>query len=190
MRLPQLQIQQQPIRLDIRTEKAKVDIRQPRAEVSINSTKPVIDVQTHRPELLIDQTDTWNAINGGKPEAFMQRIYSDTKSIALQHVERTIQKWREISDLRTKENPLPDVALRESRRERAPRQLYSEPSIFNTRINFDIQRPEINITPGDVDIQVQTRKPEVDYAPGKVHISVAQYPKVTVTPPPFVELQA
>ncbi|OXM14131.1 DUF6470 family protein [Paenibacillus herberti] len=190
MRLPQLQIQQLPIRLDIQSEKAKVDIRQPRAEVSIRTSRPVVDIQSRRPELLIDQSATWNAINGGKPEAFIQRIYSDSRSVVQQHVIRTIQKWREISDLKNKENPIPDVAVGEAFRERAPRQLYGPASIFNTRINVNVQRPEINVTPGDVDIQVQTRRPEVDYSPASVKFTVAQYPKVIVTPPPLVELQA
>ncbi|WP_339278968.1 DUF6470 family protein [Paenibacillus sp. FSL W8-1187] len=190
MRLPQLQIESQPIRLDIQSRKAQVDIRQPRAEVSVQTTRPSLDVQPNRPVLQIDQTATWNAINGGKPEAFTQRIYSDTPAVMQQHAARTIQKWRQIADLQVKSDPLPDVALSEAFRERAPRQVFGPASLFNTRISVEVRKPDISLTPGDVDIQVQTHRPQVDYARGSVQYTVTQYPKVIVTPPPLVELQA
>ncbi|QJC53776.1 hypothetical protein HGI30_21120 [Paenibacillus albicereus] len=190
MRLPQLQIESQPVRLDIQSRKAQVEIRQPRPEVSVQTTRPSLEIESFRPELQIDQTATWNAINGGKPEAFIQRIYSDTPAVMQQHAARTIQKWRQIADLQVKENPLPDVALSEAIREQAPRQVFGPASLFNTRINFEVRKPEISLTPGEVDIQVQTYRPEVDYAPASVQYAVTQYPKVFVTPPPAVELRA
>ncbi len=190
MRLPQIQIQQQPIKLDIQSQRAQVDIRQRRADVQIETSRPPMEAQSYRPVLSIDQTDTWNAITGGKPEAFTQRIYSQTGQYAQQHAIRTIQKWRQVSDLSAKENPIPDMAAAEAFRERSPLPVYGEASVFNTRIHIDVRPPDIEIQPWKVNIDVQTHKPEVDYQPAKVNVAVAQYPTVTIIPPPQVELMA
>lgn len=192
MRLPQLDIQSVPIKLNVRTEKGVSTIHQQRGDVQIHSEKATVEIQSHRPVLNIDNTATWDALNGGRPEAFIKRIYSQTTGYVQQHTIAVNQKWRQIADIaHMKENPIPGIAYSDITREPERLPVFGTASRFNTVISFEIQKPDIEITPGKVDIDVEThQQPDIQYKPGKVNISVEQYPKVTVIPPPIVDLLA
>lgn len=62
---------------------------------------------------------------------------------------------------------------------------------MNTRMEFSVQKPDIDVKVGKLNIQVDSNmEPEIHFTPGKVHYTMEQYPKVTVTPLPIVDLMA
>ncbi|MCQ6563559.1 DUF6470 family protein [Paenibacillus mendelii] len=192
MRLPQIQISSQTAKIGIETIAGVRTIEQRRAEVRIQTEQPKMEVVNHRPILQIDSSATWDAINGGRPEGFTKRIYSQSAQFVQQHIMTTNEKWRRIGDLAAGgDNPIPDMAFAEMGRERPALPVFGPASRFNTKIEFSVQRPDIEIMPGGIQIDVESnQKPRIDYEPGRVRHYMERYPSVTVTPPPIVDLMA
>ena len=190
MRLPQLQITSQSAVLGIRTEWGVRTIHSERAEVSVHTKQPHMDVQSHRPVMNVDQSATWDAINGGKLEGLTKRLVSQTTGYVQQYIQATNDKWRTIADLaKTKANPIPDLAYASISREKPELPVFGPASRLNTRIEFSVQKPDIQVQPGKVSINVVTnQQPDIQFTPGKVHYTIERYPKVTVTPPSIVDL--
>ncbi|MBM7566478.1 DUF6470 family protein [Paenibacillus sacheonensis] len=190
MRLPQLQITSQRAVLGIQTEWGTRTIHSPRAEVQVSTDRPPIEIQSYRPVMSIDQSATWDAIIGPKPEQLAQRLVSQTTSYVQQHIQSVNAKWRNIADLaHNKENPIPNLAYAEITRDRPALPVYGSPSRMNTRVQFDVRKPDIETKPWKVHIDVQPhQEPDIQFTPGKVRYTMEQYPKVTVTPPPIVDL--
>ncbi|AJY74515.1 DUF6470 family protein [Paenibacillus beijingensis] len=189
MKLPQLQIYQQPAKLGFRTEWGKVSIHQQQAEQQFHTVPTQVDITSSQPVVVIDQSLTWDAINGGKPEAFIQRIYSQTGEYMKRHTIDINHKWQRIADLSTKHNPIPDLAREELGRERPALPVYGPASVMNTKFDPQVRKPEIKVTPGYIEKDVQTHPVDIRFTPGKVHFYMEQYPSVTIVPPPVVDLR-
>ena len=137
MRLPQLQITSQSAVLDIRTEQGVRTIHSRRADVQVNTEKAKVDITSHQPVLNVDQSATWDAINGGRLEGLAQRLVSQTTSYVEQHIIATNDKWRRIGDLaNTKENPIPELAYASITRQRPQLPVFGPASLFNTAYRY------------------------------------------------------
>lgn len=183
MRLPQIQIQSTPARLGIQTDLGKFEIKQGRAELNIESTPAVIDIKNAKPEIIIDQSKTWDALTGGKPISFWNRVYSSYTQFPVSYVEKTVQDYNQIGDLTAGGNPIAEIARQSLSQELIPIQVYGEASHLNVKFDAVIQKPEINVQPGRVNIQSDIKQPEVNFQRGKVQIYMEQYASITITPP-------
>ncbi|MBO7747230.1 hypothetical protein I8J29_23895 [Paenibacillus sp. MWE-103] len=190
MRLPQLQITSQTAILGIRTEWGARTIRSERAEVEVHTDRPPTEAQSYKPVMTIDQSATWDAINGGRPEGLAKRLMSQTTSYVAQHIASVNEKWRSIGDLaNNKANPIPDLAYASITRQRPALPVFGPASRLNTKVSFEVRKPDIEVKPWKVSIDVEPhRKPDIQFTPGKVRYTMERYPKVTVTPPPIVDL--
>ncbi|GIO12280.1 hypothetical protein J19TS2_18350 [Cohnella xylanilytica] len=185
MSTPFLSIQSQRGLISVESEPARLDIHRTPPDIQVESTDPVVEAHNAPGELVIDQTDSWNALNGGKPEAFWQRIYSQYKEIALQNLQKIVEDGNRVGDLRDRVNPIPEMALEEFVEGAPDLQVYGPATADNVDIQYIPN--DVNLTvvrPGDVRVDVQTHPLKIAYHPGKVTVSVQQYPKVTITPPP------
>jgi len=192
MRLPQIQISSQTAILGIRSDPGVRTIEQNRAVVSVQTQQAKVEVESYRPILHVDSSATWEAINGGSPESFTKRIYSQSEQYVQQHIIATNAKWSQIGNLSDGgENPIPDMALSEAGRQRQVLPVYGPASRLNTKMEFTVQKPDIQVTPGSINIDVQTnQQPNIQYEPGRVNFYMERYASVTVTPPPIVDLMA
>ncbi|GBG07193.1 hypothetical protein PAT3040_01741 [Paenibacillus agaridevorans] len=183
MRLPQIQIQSMPARIDIRSQQGRFDIRQQPAVMDIKSTRTVIDVEWERPEVLFDMTKTWEALNGGGNLAFMNRIYNQSGQFVLQSIQNTVSEYDRIGDLPTDGSAIAAIAKESMYRQPPKLQMYGEASVLNLSFDPRISKPQVQVRPGDVNISITPSKPEINYQRGNVNIEMAQYPAVQITSP-------
>lgn len=179
MKLPVIQAESQKGRIGIETQPGFYDIKTRRADVHIESSPAQINIQSQAPELDINQDRMWEAFNGGKPTAFINRIYSQMPQIALQGIALIVEKGNRMGDLRIRQDPIPDIAL-ESMLEGAPDvEVFGPATAKNVDIHFTVHLPDIQINPGKVDIQVQVNKPEIQYRRGNINVYMEQYASIS-----------
>jgi len=187
---PRISIYTQHGRIGVESKPGRFEIRQRRPELHVETKRPVFEVRNRPGELMIDQTLTFNALNGGKPEAFWLRLYSQYKEIARKNIEKMVREGNLFGDLRIKKNPIPDLALDDFIEGAPDLQMYGEARPDNTKITYIPNKPILDVEPGDVEIDVQLHRPEIRYHRGYVRVYMVQYPKVTIIPPPAMELMA
>ncbi|REK69563.1 DUF6470 family protein [Paenibacillus paeoniae] len=183
MRFPQIQIEQIPARLDISSKQGLFNIQQKNATMNVKSTPGVLDVQSEPPVVAIDMSKTWDALTGGKPVSFMNRIYNQFGQFVQHAIENTVSTYNQIGDLTLEENPIPELALQGIFRQPPKVQIYGDASIANISFEAHVSPPKINYTPGKVEIETVPNKPQVEFQRGGVQIQMAQYPAVHITPP-------
>ncbi|RJE85632.1 hypothetical protein D3P07_20785 [Paenibacillus sp. 1011MAR3C5] len=183
MRFPQIQIEQIPARLDITSTQGKFDIRQKSATMNVQSTPGVLEVESEPPVVIVDMTKTWDALTGGKPISFMNRIYDQFGQFVQHAIENTVSTYNQIGDLTLEENPIGEIAIQNMLRQPPKVQIYGEASVANISFEAHVSPPRINYTPGKVDIETIPNKPQVDFQRGGVQYQMTQYPAVRITPP-------
>ncbi|KQO11006.1 DUF6470 family protein [Paenibacillus sp. Leaf72] len=183
MKLPQLQIQSTSGKIGIQSGLGKYDIKQGHATMDISTVNTIIDVKSTQPVLIIDQSKMWDALTGGKPEAFWNRLYNQFGQFVIQGIEQTVQEYDRIGDILYNGDPVGDIAGESLSRQQPALQVYGPASVLNVRFDVVIEKPEINVTPGHVKVDVQTNKPQIEYRRGGVNIYMERYPSVQITPP-------
>ncbi|XEC95375.1 DUF6470 family protein [Paenibacillus tarimensis] len=166
----------------------RIGIESQKGSFEILSHQPVLEAQTMRanisapmlirPQLQVDQSRMWEALNGGSPVTFWNHIYSQMPEIALQGIAHIVEKGNRMGDLRIRENPIPDIALEDMTKGAPEIRIYGPASADNIDIEFIEDRPDVRIEPGTVEIQAKIRKPDIQYHRGNVRIYMEQYPEV------------
>jgi len=188
--VPQIYVETQRGLISAESRRGRFEIRQRQPEVQVETKRPVITARNRPGELIIDQTLTHNALNGGKLEAFWLRIYAQYKEVARRNLEKIVMHGNLMGDLRIRHNPIPHIALDEFVEGPPDLQLFGEARPDNTKIEYIPNDPDIQVDPGGVGIDAQIHRPDIRYHRGYVRIYMTQYPKVTIIPPPVVELMA
>ncbi|MGG4144862.1 DUF6470 family protein [Paenibacillus algorifonticola] len=183
MKLPQLNIQSTLGKIGIQSELGKYDIKQSSATLDISTVHTTMDIKSSQPIVVIDQSKMWDALTGGKPEAFWNRIYNQFGRFVQEGISQTIQDYDRIGDILYDGDPVGDIAGESFSRQSYQLQIFGPASAGNISFEAVIQKPEINITPGHVEMNVQTSKPQIEYQRGGVNIYMERYPSVQITPP-------
>ncbi|MGO4373991.1 DUF6470 family protein [Paenibacillus sp. 2TAB19] len=181
--LPQIQIQSVPGRIGIQSQSGQYDIRQNSATIDVQTSDTVIDIKTEQPVVMIDMTKTWDALTGGKPEAFWNRIYSSYKECAIRYIQSKVQEYNQIGDLTAGGNPVADVAKQSLSQQDLKLNVFGPASYDNVDFQAVITKPEVNVQVGRADINVKVNKPDIQYNRGNVKVYMEQYASITVTPP-------
>ncbi|RUS42590.1 DUF6470 family protein [Cohnella sp. AR92] len=181
--IPQISISSQRGLIGIDSEPGRYEIRTFRPQLEVETTKPQMTAHTAPGTLNIDNSDTQNALTGGKPVVFWERIYSQYKQVVQQNIQRIVDEGNQMGDLRIKRNPIPDMALNEFIEGGPDLQVYGFASPRNVHFEYVPNELNLEITPGDVKITPHIQKPEINFRRGSVDIYMQQYPKVTITPP-------
>lgn len=181
--VPLISIHSQRGLIGIESKRGKFEIERPKPQLNIQSTPAVITASNKPGELRIDQSLTDNALTGGKPTDFWQRIYSQYREIGMRNIQEIVEKGNAIGDLRNKADPMPSMAL-DAFIEGAPDlQVYGSASSVNIAFQYTPNDPNVEISVGGVEINAQVSRPEINFQRGGVNIFMQQYAKVTITPP-------
>lgn len=188
--VPQIYVETRRGMIGVESEPGRFEIRQRQPELHVETTRPVVTARNRPGTLIIDQTLTHNALNGGKPEVFWMRIYAQYKEVARKHIEKMVREGNMIGDLRIRKNPIPDFALDDFIEGPPDLQVYGEARPDNTKFDYIPNDPDIQVDPGGVEIDVRLHRPDIRYHRGHVKVYMVQYPQVTIIPPPAIELMA
>lgn len=178
MKLPQLEISSTLGRIGINSERGQFNIRQNRAIMNIQTTRPVMSFQTEPPVVIIDMSRTWDALNGGKPEKFWNRIYSQSGRFVQHAIINTVDEYNRIGDLTIDSNPISDLAWNSMMTNPPKMQIYGEASVNNVSYVPKITDLQTSFERGQVNIQVVVNKPRIEFNRGRVRIYMEQYPDV------------
>lgn len=181
--VPFISVQSQRGKIGIHTERGQFEIRRPQPVLNVSSSRPEIIAHNRPGQLIIDNTRTWDALDGGNMEAFWSRVYSQYKQVAIDNLNRIVDEGNRMGDLRIKGNPIPEMALNEFVEGAPDLQVYGPASLVNTSFDYIPNDPDIQFIPGEFDIQAEIHRPEINFHRGSVNIYMEQYPKVTITPP-------
>ncbi|MFC5401751.1 DUF6470 family protein [Cohnella soli] len=181
--LPQLSISSERGQIGIRTEPGRYEIQSRPAELQVESTPGYFTANNRSGTLVIDSTDTNNALTGGKPEAFWERMYSQYRQIGQQNIERIVAKGNRMGDLTTPGNPIAEMALDDYIEGAPDLQVFGFASPMNTHFEYTPNELNLQYVPGQVNMNVERQQLEVNYIRGSIQVYMEQYPSVTVVPP-------
>lgn len=187
---PQIYVETQRALISAETVKNRHETRQRQPEVHVETKRAVVTARNRPGELKIDNTLTHNALTGGKMEHFWLNLYAQYKAVALKNLEKIVKDGNLMGDLRIRQNPIPNIALDEFVEGAPDLQVFGEARPDNTKFEYVPNDPDIQVEPGGVEMDVRLHRPEIHYHRGYVRIYTVQYPKVTIIPPPAIELMA
>jgi len=188
--VPQIYVETQRGLISAESRRGRFEVEQRQPDVRIETKRPVVTARNRPGELIIDNTLTHNALTGGKPEHFWLNIYSQYRAVALKNLEKIVKDGNLMGDLRIRRNPIPDIALDEFIEGAPDLQVFGEARPDNTKFDYIPNDPDLQVDPGGVEMDVQLHRPDIRYHHGYVRIYMVQYPKVTIIPPPAMELMA
>jgi len=174
MKLPQIRMESQMMKLGLRTIPDQLSIKQQRAIQRIEQKSAEIEIRTKSGRLTIDQSQAF-------AEANLKSIYELNKEFArrgkqkgLEGVARRAREGRELMSIEKKDNPLVRQAVEKSHP--LPKRLGITwiPSYGSVKFHYEPAEVEINVTTHKPVIETIPQKPVIRYTPGNVEVYVAQ----------------
>lgn len=174
-----IRIESQAAQLTWDTQKAQLNQSGNGARaLDIETKKPQIEINTTKPQLTIDQTQPFAEAGLKNIQDFMADAVSYARQVASQSVDRIVSQGNEMKEIHTGVDPIPDQAI------------YNAYDMFEKTFNFAMipqSRPRIDVTRGNVDIQVNrgevinrsAPKPvQMDYSPWQINYYMKQYESI------------
>src|SRR5690606_1019359 len=141
----------------------------PKATLEIKTTPTRMEVEAQDAVLHIDQSRSWDAINGGNLESFNNRVYSQMRDILLEGISKRVQEGKQLAAIHTGRNAIADIAR--NAHLNVPRVQYFGPaSVNNVNIEFTVPPMNVRVIEGGVEFNVNLNRPEVEYHRGKLDI--------------------
>ncbi|SDO61627.1 hypothetical protein SAMN04487897_11810 [Paenibacillus sp. yr247] len=173
MNIPRLSIHQTFAQIGIDTQKAQLSIESPRGQLEVKQEAASMDITSPKGELSVDSSAAWSALGKGDHLEWMNQIYSQLQSVALQAIGKIVEDGNRMAMITNPSNSFAEIAANQMN-EQNPVEYVGEASNLNVKLNYEMKKPEINITPHQTDIQYTPQKPQISYAPGNIDIYVKQ----------------
>ena len=181
--IPQIQISQQYAKLGIDADLGRYEMKQPRPAFELRQAKATLEMRQPQGELEIDQSKAWDALARTNILEVMHRIYGQARELAMQGIVRIVEDGNRMAAInKTSADAIPELAS--DVRVSFPEMEYAGEAAFdNVDIHYTPHKPEIEITPGQVQLSSHPNPPQVEYYRGKLDIYMLQYNKVEIIPP-------
>lgn len=181
--IPQIRISQQYARMGIDADQGRYEMKQPRPSFELEQPKAKMEIRQPRGEMDIDQTKAWDALARTNILEVMQRIYSQARDVAMQGIAKIVEKGNRMANIdESKADAIAEIASEVT--VSFPEMQYAgEASYDNVDIFYTAKKPEIEVTPGQIQLRTHPNPPEVEFYRGKLDIYMQQYNKVEITPP-------
>ncbi|KRF33994.1 DUF6470 family protein [Paenibacillus sp. Soil787] len=173
MNIPRLSIRQTYAEIGIDTQNAQFAIQSPPGQLDIKQQAATIDITSPSGELSVDSSAAWSALGKGNHLEWMNQIYSQLHSVALQAIGKIVEDGNRMAMITNPSNPFAEIAGNQMN-EQNPVEYVGEASNLNVKLNYEMRKPEINITPHKAEIQYTAQKPQISYSPGNIDIYVKQ----------------
>ncbi len=169
MRLPQLRMESQFIKLGIQIQKPVQQIQQPKPVQRIEQPKAEMNIKTTPGRLNIDQSQVKEQANLAKQKA-------------MEGIARRVRQGDELMRIENGGNPIKSQAIENSNRPYYPLGIGWIPSYGSVKLHYEPAQVNIDVTPRKPIIDFQVQKPIHEYTPGKVSYYIEQknYLKIDV----------
>lgn len=179
---PQIQIRQQYAQIGIDADPGTWDMKQPQATLELETEPLRLEISSPPGELFIDQSRARAALGLQNNLEWSQKIYSQSKEILLQGIARRAQEGNRLAATHKGGNVIAELA-RENWLRESPLEVLEPASFDNVDLEYVAHKPDINVIPGQLHINVQAHRPELEYRRGKLDIYMKQYQSVQILPP-------
>ncbi|WP_127581218.1 DUF6470 family protein [Paenibacillus koleovorans] len=182
MNVPIVMVRQTYAKLHVDADLGKFDIQQPRPTFEMKTIPAKQDIQQPRGDLKIDQTRAWDALALGNNLETMHRIYSRASDVAMEGIRKIVEKGNQFAAIHRGGNPIADAA-EASVGGFQELDFVGEAGYDNVDITYTARWPQIETTPGRIDLNTKVNPPIIEYQKGKLEIYMKQYPKTEFEPP-------
>lgn len=169
MRIPQLLIEQKYARLGLNIQKPVQEIRQPKAELNIHQEPAKLEIHQTQGKITIDSSEAQANIDLRGP---LRRTRDNAEYGYRKWLEAIAQISMEgdrLAAIENKGNPIADISFEESAIYQSD-EIIAEGSLIGDgiEINYEAQKPVIDVKVGGVTINPEIKRPIHEYTPGKV----------------------
>lgn len=178
-----IQISQQPLKLEMRSQRVQMEMQQPKADLQIQQQGVIQEIRQPRGEMEIDQSRAWDALGQGNNLKVMKRVYAQSFQLGQEAIAAIVERGNRMAALHLKQNVIADLA-REGGAMRFPRIQYTgEAAYDNVDIHYTPRAAEISHTVQPPRISAAARYPQVNWQPSTLDVQVSQWHSVQITPP-------
>ncbi|KHE69121.1 DUF6470 family protein [Halobacillus sp. BBL2006] len=179
MAIPQLQVQTQPAKLNLKTNSAVHEYKQMKAEQSIQQPESDLSIRQRPGNLTIDQSNAWRNLHlktvFERAEEFAD--YSNQKW--LEGVGQTAREGDELMRIENKGNPIAEQAKRNAVMD-FTYQPGDTPGYDLVKVSYDATPADIQVKPNAPIIEHTPRYPQFSYQRGNVDVTLAQHSEVRI----------
>ncbi|MCD4839171.1 DUF6470 family protein [Neobacillus sedimentimangrovi] len=180
MQIPQIQINQTPARIGIRTTPPIQEIQQKPADLSIKQTKATMTIDRIPARLEIDQEQAWNELNVKRLSVLSKDMAEYSKQAGLEAIAQIAQEGDQLATIEKNTNAIADIAFEKAVPLPADFNIAFIPSHGSVKINYIPTELHIHWKLGGPEINAVQNKPIHYYTPGKVEIYLRQKQKLDI----------
>jgi hypothetical protein len=181
--IPQIQISQTYARIGIDADLGKYDMKQPRPTFELKQPPAKMEIRSHNGEMDIDQSKAWDALGRTNILEVMNRIFDQTKNIVQDAIANIVEEGNEMGNIAKNKELMIPLLAQDVTISFPDFQYAGEASYDNVDITYTARKPDIEVTPSNIELTSQPNPPEVNYNRGKLDIYMQQYNKIDITPP-------
>jgi hypothetical protein len=180
MRLPQIRVNSDFARIEIKTSNARLSIEQPKAELEIEQPKAEMEIERIPAKLSIDQTKAWEDMDlkhiFKRIEEAAQNGYSDW----INGLARRAQQGNELMKIENNGNTLAAQVKENSTKPEHQFNIGWIPSLFSVKIDYVPAEVKTQVKPQKAIINATTKNPIIDVNNGIVETSLKQLSSLEV----------
>lgn len=174
MRLPQLRMESQFIKLGIQIQKPVQQIQQPKPVQRIEQPKAEMNIETTPGRLNIDQSQARAEVGIQPTDQMVKEQANLAKQKAMEGIARRVRQGDELMRIENGGNPIKSQAIENGNRPYYPLGIGWIPSYGSVKLYYEPAQVNIDVTPQKPIIDIRAQKPIHEYIPGNVSYYIAQ----------------
>ncbi|WP_419877942.1 DUF6470 family protein [Brevibacillus centrosporus] len=181
MRLPQIRMEQQFIKLGLDIQKPVQEIQQPKAELNIRQEPAIIEIHSPQGELSIDSSEAQANLDLRSPARRIRDNAEYGQQKWLEAIAQISLEGDRLAAIENKGNPIADLAFEDSGIYEG-KEIIAAGSIVGDgiEIRYDAKKPVINVTVRGYHMDPEIKKPVLNYTPGKVRGEIEKWNSLTI----------
>lgn len=178
--LPQLRMEQTYAQIGLQTERAVQEIKQPQAELNMRQEPAELHIEQPMGILKIDSSEARAQIDL-KGILRRNREYASLgRQKALQAIAEISQKGDQLRHIEKKGNTIARIAAQDSKIYNSTNIIQADWTTDGVSISYKAEPPQIEWKAHGVKLEPVIHKPEINYTPGKVNVYVRQQNSLTI----------
>lgn len=164
----------------IETTKGQWDIKQPKPTLNLHQDPGGLEINQTEGTLNIDSQKAWSALGRSKLIEFRDRIAASAMESSMQNIAEIAQAGDQMMAIHERGNAFAQIAKQNALKDR-PIEFFGPVSNDNVKITYTPGTLSIEHSPSKVSADPEIHKPEINYSPGNVNMYLAQKNFISMT---------
>lgn len=173
---------QQVARIAVDADVGTLTQRQQHARIQWQTTPAQLQMQTPKGKLEIDASAARDALGNSTTKKMVDRANENAEKLVMDAIAHIAQTGNRLAAIERGGDAIADLAV-EATQYKNPYTYVGTASSDNVRIAYTAQPPQITATPGHIAFEVIPHETHNTYERGKYTSQMAQYNRLTITPP-------